>query len=109
MLGLRFEADQNQGGIPGHYKKTYRFAEKLHGRFFISGISGGFEKYTKEVLKKGDTLPPKKQKYDYQPVLEKHQREELRKEAERLMELEVKLKEVKVFLFFQIGLLTYSN
>lgn len=54
--------------------------------------------------------PSKKivRKYTYQPVLEKHQREELRKDAQRLLELEEKLNEVIKFqdcsiLFFMNG------
>lgn len=43
-------------------------------------------------------LPHKKlvRKYTYQPVLEKRQREELRKDAQRLLELEEKLNEVRL-------------
>lgn len=97
MLGLRQDADQylQQARNEHGFKKSYRFAERLNGRFFVSGISGGFEKYSK--LKHANDLAPapeKKPKYDYQPVLEKAQREELRREAEKLLELEEKLAEV---------------
>lgn len=93
MLGLRVDSEQYLQNANQH-KKTYRFAERLNGRFFVSGISGGFEKY--EKLKNGsDIAPPiKKIKYSYQPVLERAQREEFRKEAEKLLELEEKLAEV---------------
>lgn len=99
MLGLRADADQflQQAQNGNGHKKSYRFAERLNGRFFVSGISGGFEKYHK--MKTGADLapPPKKPQYNYQPVLEKAQREELRKEAEKLLELEEKLAEVRLF------------
>lgn len=31
--------------------KSYRFAGKLSGRFFVSGISGGFDKLKQQNLK----------------------------------------------------------
>lgn len=106
MLGLRADADQflQQAQNGNGHKKSYRFAERLNGRFFVSGISGGFEKYHK--MKTGADLapPPKKPQYNYQPVLEKAQREELRKEAEKLLELEEKLAEVRLFMVGEIQL-----
>lgn len=97
MLGLRADSEQyrNQAQGQARYNKSYRFAERLHGRFFVSGISGGFEKYSKEKhLPDAPPPPEQRPKYSYQPVLEKAQREELRREAEKLIELEEKLAEV---------------
>jgi len=109
MLGLRAESEQkhlysltNQN----QHKRSYKFAESLNGRFFVMGVSGGFEKYSRGQLpqKKNNEQQPQqieqpKPKYDHQPVLERYQREELRKEAQRLMELEEKLFEVIIFTF----------
>lgn len=42
----------SNGGGNGSTKngKSYRFAGKLSGRFFVSGISGGFEKHKQQQL-----------------------------------------------------------
>lgn len=99
MLGLRPDSDQHHlNGFQSNsaYKRSSKFAERLSGRFFVSGISGSFQKHSKQLVELANKDKPidKFIKYTYQPVLEKHQREELRKDAERLIELEEKLQEV---------------
>jgi len=95
-MGLRAENDQASTNFfsGSQNRKTYRFAEKYHGRFFVSGVSGSFQKYTKQ-LKETDKKYLKNEKtekkYTYEPLLEKHQKEELRREALRLLEMEEQL------------------
>lgn len=112
MLGLTVENDpfvlsmKNGGGAP-MFKRSSKFATRLAGRFFVSGVSGSFAKHAKflEELRRKENQEEarikianeKKIKYDYQPVLEKHQREELKKEAAKLLELEEKLREVLTY------------
>ncbi len=95
MLGIR--PDQDQFYLSSNTKRSSQFASKLNGRFFVSGISGSFQKYKRQLLEeKGEyEKPPRPYKYNYQPVLERHQREEMRRDAERLLELEEKLKEIQ--------------
>jgi uncharacterized membrane protein len=118
MLGLRPDADPYYQSIRTNapaFKKSSKFASKLTGRFFVSGISGSFKKHQKlvadiqeqeekekaENAEQNFLLPQKSKKiiYSYQPVLVKRQREELRKDAEKLVELEEKLQEVERRLF----------
>ena len=107
MLGLRPDTDQvyynNLSKHQPQFNKSSKFATRLNGRFFVAGVSGSFQKHRQQLLEQqaiqnNQPLPSKKDlipKYTYQPVLEKHQREELRKEAERLLELEEKLNELQ--------------
>jgi hypothetical protein len=92
MLGLNVDIDQQNSDISklqSSYRRTSKFAAKLHGRFFVSGSFNKRDQITKEKIIK----LPKLIKYNCQPVLEKNQREELRKEALKLIELEEKLAE----------------
>lgn len=106
MLGLRPDSDQHHLHSirsSGAFRRSSKFADRLSGRFFVSGVSGSFQKHTKQIheLANKDKDAIKPYKYSYQPVLEKHQREELRQDAEKLIELEEKLQEVLLnwFLF----------
>lgn len=78
--------------IRGPKGRSYKFAEKLTGRFFVSGVSGSFQKYNKFLNRIEEKEA--KEKYTYAPVMEKHRKEELKMEAQRLMEIEEKLNEV---------------
>lgn len=96
MLGLRVENERQFTDISrlqGSFRKSSKFANALRGKFYVSGISGSFQKYDrneKEVVQK----PSRPPKYNHQPVIEKHQQQELMKEAQKLIELEEKLAEV---------------
>jgi hypothetical protein len=101
MMGLTVENDRgtaNSFFSVANNRKTYRFAERYNGRFFVSGISGSFGKYTKQ-LKETDKKYLKNQtnekKYTFQPILEKHQKEELRRDAQRLLEMEEQLAQLQ--------------
>jgi hypothetical protein len=98
MIGLRLDNDQVQK------KRTYRFAEKLNGRFFVSGVSGSFQKYSKflQKMEERDEKVEKIEKYVYAPVMERHRKEELKREAQRLMEIEEKLNEVIEYWLFLV-------
>jgi hypothetical protein len=95
MLGLRAEHDRNFSiaRLESSFARNSKFADNLKGRFFVAGISGSFQNYDRQVkeIKSKVIRPPR---YDHQPVLERKQREDLRKEAEQLIELEQKLAEV---------------
>ena len=110
-MGLRVDSDPYFSSLNKNaqqFKKSSRFANNLSGRFFVSGISGGFEKHKKllATIKDQETknenaenqgvLKTKRILYNHQPVLERHQREEMRKDAVRLLELEEKLLEVVI-------------
>lgn len=100
MMGLRSENDHASTSFysGAQNRKTYRFAEKYHGRFFVSGVSGSFQKYTKQ-LKETDKKYLKSEKpekkYTFEPLLEKHQKEELRRDAQRLLEMEEQLAQLQ--------------
>mmetsp|Transcript_31140 Transcript_31140/g.42836 ORF Transcript_31140/g.42836 Transcript_31140/m.42836 type:complete len:1326 (+) Transcript_31140:52-4029(+) len=108
MLGLRPDTDSvassmykmvgnsSTGGPVGLKSngKSYRFAGKLSGRFFVSGISGGFDKLKIQNLK-SDTTEKPSNSFVQAPFLERRQREELKKEAQRLLEMEEKLQELQ--------------
>jgi len=100
MMGLRAENDHASTSFysGAQNRKTYRFAEKYHGRFFVSGVSGSFQKYTKQ-LKETDKKYLKSEKpekkYTFEPLLEKHQKEELRRDAQRLLEMEEQLAQLQ--------------
>ena len=97
MFGLRVENDQSATSFYSttNNRKTYRFAEQNTGRFFVSGVSGSFQKYTKQLQETDKKYLKNEKKYTYEPVLEKHQKEELRKDAQRLLEMEEQLKEIQ--------------
>jgi hypothetical protein len=100
MIGLRAENDQSSKSFfsATANRKTYRFAEQYSGRFFVSGVSGSFAKYTKQ-LKETDKKYLKQEKpekkYTHEPLLEKHQKEELRRDAQRLLEMEEQLAQLQ--------------
>lgn len=48
MVGGNNPVSNTTGGKNG---RSYRFAGKLSGRFFVSGISGGFDKHKQQQLK----------------------------------------------------------
>lgn len=114
MLGIRPDTEQhyleNLQANNGHkFGRSSKFASRLNGRFFVSGITGSFAKHKKRLeelaQENNEDLKVSKKliKYNYQPVLEKHQREELRKEAQQLLEMEEKLQEVNNFeIFFHL-------
>lgn len=101
MFGLRAENDQSSKSFfsTAQNRKTYRFAERYNGRFFVSGVSGSFAKYTKQLKEtdkkylQNEKKPEKK--YTYEPLLEKHQKEELRRDAQRLLEMEEQLNQLQ--------------
>mmetsp|Transcript_5893 Transcript_5893/g.9736 ORF Transcript_5893/g.9736 Transcript_5893/m.9736 type:complete len:949 (+) Transcript_5893:41-2887(+) len=105
MFGLRAENDRagqtyfkggNGIGATRGHGRTFRFAERYKGRFFVSGISGSFEKYTKQLHETDRKyLKNRKKQYTYEPVLEKHQKEELRQDAQRLLEMEEQLQKLQ--------------
>lgn len=102
MIGLRPENDRASTSFfsANANRKTYRFAERNAGRFFVSGISGSFAKYTKQLQKTDQkylhqTHEKQENKFVHEPVLEKHQREELRREAQRLLEMEEQLAQLQ--------------
>jgi hypothetical protein len=98
MLGLRVENDRQYSDLSrwnGNFKRNSKFASALRDRFFVSGISGRFQKQEDEEKEAATTIP-RPRKYSYQPVLEKHQQMELQKEAAKLIELEEKLSEVSL-------------
>jgi hypothetical protein len=86
MLGLRVDSDPYFSSLNKNaqqFKKSSRFANNLSGRFFVSGISGGFEKHKKllATIKDQETknenaenqgvLKTKRILYNHQPVLER--------------------------------------
>lgn len=95
MIGLRIENDHLKTN--NNYKKSYKFASNNYGKFYVSGISGSFQKYTKQKLEtdKKYLKNEKNNKYTYEPVLEKYQKDELLNDAKRLIELEEKLNELQ--------------
>lgn len=92
-MGLRAENDKSSSNFfsNSQNRKSYRFAERYHGRFFVSGVSGSFQKYTKQLQDTDKKYLRVEKKYTYEPILEKHQKEELRRDAQRLLEMEEQL------------------
>lgn len=105
MLGTRPDIDKIPSGGP----KSYQFAQKLTGRFFVSGVSGSFKKFEHEqtgkltkkrrdVLLNGslagatlgteDVLVPSK--------FERKIDAEYNKELQRMKEIERQLEEIKL-------------
>ena len=97
MMGLRAENDQASTSFfsNSQNRKSYRFAEKYHGRFFVSGVSGSFQKYTKQLKETDKKYLKSEKKYTFEPILEKHQKEELRRDAQRLLEMEEQLAQLQ--------------
>ena len=97
MMGLRPEHDQASTSFysPAANRKTYRFAERYSGRFFVSGVSGSFAKYTKQLKETDQKYLRQQKKYTHEPLLEKHQKEELRRDAQRLLEMEEQLAQLQ--------------
>jgi cell shape-determining protein MreC len=93
MIGLRAENDHASKSFfsTTANRKTYRFAEHYSGRFFVSGVSGSFAKYSKQLKQTDQKYLRQEKKYVHEPVLEKHQKEELRRDAQRLLEMEEQL------------------
>ena len=103
MHGLRPEHDLGMlskfSGDQGH-GKSYQFANKLSGRFFVSGISGSFQKHRKMLDAANVTAAAKKEllsQYTQAPFINKNMKDELRKDAEKLLEMEEKIKEVLIY------------
>jgi hypothetical protein len=109
MLGLTPSSNATNNGQQN--KRSHKFAEKLSGRFFVAGVSGSFQKHRKQQLGIEDSNDaiPRPEKYVYQPVLEKRQKELLQNEALALIEMEEKLSEVQstFFLSNQHKLINY--
>jgi len=58
MFGLRPDVDQVPLGLLGKGNgKSYKFAERNNGRFFVSGVSGSFQKFTKEKEVRSKKVP----------------------------------------------------
>ncbi|KAJ1439674.1 hypothetical protein B484DRAFT_443855, partial [Ochromonadaceae sp. CCMP2298] len=102
MIGLRAENDRSsksfftnaaQGGVSN--RRSYRFAERYGGRFFVSGVSGSFSKHARQLQATEKKYLRPAPAYQYEPVLERHQKEELRREAVRLLEMEEQLAELQ--------------
>lgn len=97
MMGLRPENDHASTGFftSTANRKTYRFAERYSGRFFVSGVSGSFAKHSKQLKETDQKYLKQERKYVHEPVLEKHQKEELRRDAQRLLEMEEQLAQLQ--------------
>lgn len=101
MHGLRPEHDRAFAAkLSGEHShgKSYQFANRLTGRFFVSGISGSFQKHRKMLDAANVSASAKKDllsQYQDAPFIDKQRKEQLRKEAEKLLEMEEKIKEVK--------------
>lgn len=105
MLGLRPENDRGHAGAGNGlhattgYRKSYRFAGQLSGRFFVAGISGSLKKHHQQLQETDkkylNNTTKNTTKYTYEPVLEKKEKDELRREAERLLAMEEQLKEMQ--------------
>ena len=100
MMGLRAENDHASSSFfsSANNRKTYRFAESYSGRFCVSGVSVSFQKYTKQKQETDSKYlknDKQEKKYTYEPLLEKHQKEELRRDAQRLLEMEEQLKKLQ--------------
>ena len=100
MYGLRLETDNvvQRLSETGHHPKSHKFAETLTGRFFVSGISGGFRKARKNISEDDDET---ERTQDQQSAVAMRQaefrmrrEEQMRRDAERLFELENKLEQV---------------
>lgn len=109
MLGLRPSGDHSSSMS---FHKSTKFAEKLAGRFFVSGISGGFSKHRKpeELLnEKEDTTQRVIKKNSVAgDIFMKRQEAAIQADAERLAALEEKLNEANYdFIFIILSLLWF--
>ena len=91
MIGLRVDNDRTHASLSQN-KKSHKFAEKLTGRFFVSGVSGSLRKHRKLL---DNELIHGERKYTYEPLLEKKQKDALKSEALALAEMEQKLTELR--------------
>lgn len=97
MLGLRLETDpivQRLSNV-GHHPKSHKFAESLAGRFFVSGVSGGFRKSRRNRSEDDEAVSEQSATAVRQAELRLKREEQMRRDAERLFELENKLEEVR--------------
>lgn len=94
MIGLRLDND-GSSGVAGQqrHRRSHKFAERLQGRFFVAGVSGSFQKYTKLVAENA-AKEEKDEKKVSEPYLVRKQKLELANDAKRLLEIEQKLEEV---------------
>ncbi len=97
MIGFGPAISSDPRFAPSHNKST-RFAESLSGKFFVPGISGSFQKYDKQLQMLSEEGKERKLKGRAPSHLELKTQEELRKDTERLAELEKQLNEVSSFL-----------
>jgi len=85
--------DTSMGG--GGNRRSHKFAAQLAGRFFVSGA---FEKATREKLQqaaRGADGPGAKKPKVAEEIFRQRQALEIREDAERLVELEEKLREIQ--------------
>lgn len=95
MIGLSLGNDGNNG-VAGQlkYRRSHKFVERLQGRFFVAGVSGSFQKYTKLVAELNAKEEKGEDKKVSEPYLVRKQRLELANDAKRLLEIEQKLEEI---------------
>lgn len=89
MFGLRPEMDK----YPMAQPKSYNFAQKLSGRFFVSGVSGSLKKHSDNL--KALKQPMLNRIKATAPIFEKKVEIEFEKDAARLAELEEQLEEIR--------------
>jgi hypothetical protein len=96
MLGLRPETDNSLRRLSdsGHHPKSHKFAETLAGRFFVSGVSGGFRKARRNRSEDEAIESEQSAAAIRQAELRMRREEQMRRDAERLFELENKLEQV---------------
>lgn len=99
MIGLPLPGEQQ----PARFPKSHKFAEHLAGRFHVSGVSGSFRNTRRERGgEEGDTVPDVTVAMAAKQASRLRKEEKLRQDAQRMYELESKLREV---CFFYISLL----
>ena len=106
MIGLNIGNDsKHMRENNNNYRRSYQFATKNYGKFYVSGISGSLEKHTKEKMEidrkfiksnsNTTNTATNHSKYIVEPVLEKHQRDQLKRDALQLIQLEQKLLDIQ--------------
>lgn len=114
MLGLKIDNDThnvrslaagataiNGGGSSafdtslGTNNRSHKFATQLAGRFFVSGISGGFEKATREKLVGISTNHHARKPKVAEAIFKQRQAQEIKEDAARLVEIEQQLREIQ--------------
>jgi len=107
MIGLNIGNDsKHMRENNNNHRRSYQFATKNYGKFYVSGISGSLEKYTKEKMEidrkfiksnknNTTTATTNHSKYVVEPVLEKYQRDQLKRDALQLIQLEQKLLDIQ--------------